>query len=85
MQHHVVLHYSTVSTTEDDMTDNVAVMQDYTIEVTGDNGQGQELYLLVKPNTDLDSSFKAWDTDEQEFVQVNGWLWTFTSNASGQD
>jgi hypothetical protein len=33
-----------------------------------------DLSLLVKPGTDFDSRFEAWDTDEQEFLWVNGWL-----------
>tara|TARA_B110000971_G_scaffold184494_1_gene192277 strand:- start:48 stop:242 length:195 start_codon:yes stop_codon:yes gene_type:complete len=33
-----------------------------------------ELYLLVKPDVDLDSRFKAYDTDNQEWLTVNGWL-----------
>lgn len=36
-----------------------------------------ELLILVKPGTDLDSRFKAWDVDCQEFIYINGWLWTF--------
>ena len=32
--------------------------------------------LLVKPGTDFDTRFKAWDRDEQEFIRVNGWLFT---------
>ena len=35
-----------------------------------------ELSLLVKPDADLDSEFVAWDLDEQEFINVNGWLFT---------
>jgi hypothetical protein len=54
------------------MTDNVAVISGYTNEVTCDCGT-QTLSLLVKPGEDLDSSFKAWDMDEQEFICVDGW------------
>ena len=57
------------------MTDNVAVLDGYTKEVQLENYQGDELYLLVKPDTDLGESFKAWCTDEQEFIRVSGWLW----------
>jgi hypothetical protein len=34
------------------------------------------LELLVKPETDFDDRFKAWDVDGQEFIRVNGWLFT---------
>ena len=59
------------------MSDNVAVLDGCTREVvaTSDNG---ELYLLVKPGTDFDSTFRAWDTDNQEFIRVNGWLYSIT-------
>lgn len=55
------------------MTDNVAVLQGFTREVTADS-DGHTLYLLVKPDTDFDGSFKAWNMDNQEFIKVNGWL-----------
>ena len=55
------------------MTDNIAVLEGYTKEVQGDH-DGVDLHLLVKPKTDLDSRFKAWCTDCQEFIMVNGWL-----------
>lgn len=57
------------------MTDNVAVLQGYTEEVHLVADGGRELFLLVKPSTDLDDAFKAWCTDGQEFIRVNGWLW----------
>ena len=53
------------------MSDNVAVME---------GGDGMDLYLLVKPDTDFDSTFRAWDTDNQEFIRVNGWLFVVTEN-----
>lgn len=43
------------------MTDNVAVLDGYTEEVEMSNGQGLDLFLLVKPGTDLDDTFSAWD------------------------
>jgi hypothetical protein len=58
------------------MTDNVAILAGYTREVTADAGM-LSLNLLVIPGTDYDDCFKAWDMDEQEFILVNGWLWTF--------
>ena len=59
------------------MTDNVAVLDGYTREVIADNGRCLSLNLLIKPDTDLDGTFKAWDTDCQEYIRVNGWLFTF--------
>ena len=56
------------------MTDNVAVLAGFTTEVHANAGGEIDLYLLVKPDTDFDTTFKAWDTDEQEWLFVNGWL-----------
>ena len=58
------------------MTDNVAILEGYTDAIVA-SSWSCELYLLVKPDTDFDSSFKAWDTIEQEFILVNGWNFTF--------
>lgn len=57
------------------MTDNVAVMEGYTKDVVLEN-YSAELYLLVKPDTDLGERFRAWDTDNQEWIIVNGWLFS---------
>lgn len=57
------------------MTDDVATLAGYTKEIRACS-QEHELYLLVKPEEDLDGAFKAWDTDMQEFITVNGWLFT---------
>lgn len=57
------------------MTDNVAVLAGFTEEWTADN-EAHVLYLMVKPGTDFDSAFKAWDTDNQEWLTVNGWLFS---------
>ena len=56
------------------MTDNIAVLQGYTKEVYAESSEG-DLYLLIKPDTYLDSRFKAWCTDNQEFIIVTGWLY----------
>ena len=55
------------------MTDNVAVLDGYTSEVYGEY-QGADFHLLVKPGTDLSQSFRAWNMDDQEYVNVNGWV-----------
>ncbi len=55
------------------MTDNVAILAGYTKETEIEIG-GTTLSILVKPDTDLDSRFRAWDKDMQEFLNINGWL-----------
>lgn len=64
------------------MTDNIAVLDGYTREVIGEAGLAAHdgciaLYLLVKPETDLGERFRAWDMDAQEYITVNGWLFSF--------
>lgn len=58
------------------MTDNVAVLDGFTREVMAVS-DGCDLHLLVKPETDFSDCFKAWDCDEQAFIRVNGWLFTY--------
>ena len=55
------------------MSDNVAVLEGYTREVVASNAQ-YDLFLLVKPDADFEGTFRAWDTDNQEFIRINGWL-----------
>jgi hypothetical protein len=38
------------------------------------HGDGIELDLMVRPGTDFDSAFKAWDRDGEEFILVAGWM-----------
>lgn len=58
------------------MTDNIAVLAGFTREVWASCDECEGPYL-IKPDTDLDDRFKAWDMDAQEFVTINGWLWSF--------
>jgi hypothetical protein len=60
-------------------SDGGAVRDGYTQEVHA-FADHVELYLLVRPGTDLDDTFRAWDMDGQEFIRVNGWLF----NIEGQ-
>jgi len=60
------------------MTDNVAILDGYTVEAWLDTGF-TDFPILVKPDTDLDSRFKAFDTDNQEYIMVNGWTVTIKS------
>ena len=57
------------------MTDNVAVLDGFTEEVQLESDRSV-LFVLVKPGTDVGDRFKAWDTDEQEYITVNGWLFS---------
>lgn len=57
------------------MTDSIATLHGFTREVVADCDQ-YTLFLLVKPETEFDDRFKAWDMDGQEFIMVNGWLFT---------
>jgi hypothetical protein len=60
------------------MTDNVAILEGYTKKIRARN-IARELFLLVKPETDLTGIFRAWDTDKQEFVRIDGYQWRFES------
>jgi hypothetical protein len=64
------------------MTDNVAVLAGFTKEVFATSSQ-YDLNLLVQPGVDYDDCFKAWDMDEQEFILVNGWLFSFEDAEAG--
>jgi hypothetical protein len=56
-----------------DMSDNTAQLDGYTTEVMVIVGP-YDLHLFVKPETDFDASFKAYDADMCEYIRVNGWL-----------
>lgn len=57
------------------MGDNVATLEGFTRAVVADS-DAYTLFLLVRPDTDFGERFKAWDTDEQQWLFVNGWLFT---------
>jgi hypothetical protein len=54
------------------MTDNIATLRGFTRYVLADSDEAS-LHLLIRPDTDLDSTFRAYDTDEQCWIKVNGW------------
>lgn len=58
------------------MSDNIAILDGYTREVIATSAE-YDLYLLVQPSVNFDDTFRAWDTDEQEYIRVNGWLFDF--------
>lgn len=53
--------------------DNTAVRLGFTRHVYCDGGL-VSFAALVKPDADLDGTFRAFDTDNQEWLNVNGWL-----------
>lgn len=57
----------------DTNSDNAAVMRGYTRHVQITAGD-DEFTALVQPDTDLDGSFRCFDTDNQVWLTVNGWL-----------
>jgi hypothetical protein len=57
------------------MTDNIATLRGFTRTILADSDE-VSLHLLIRPDTDLDSTVRAWDTDEQQWIKVNGWLFT---------
>lgn len=57
-----------------------AINRGYTRSIMGDCDECT-LCLLVKPEADLDGRFRAWDLDENEWIFVNGWLFTFEDAA----
>lgn len=66
------------------MTDNVAVMAGYTQEAEIEIG-GTRLFVLVKPKTDFNDRFRAWDMDTQEFIKINGWLIDYAEEKNGNN
>lgn len=57
------------------MTDNIAILDGYTEKLELENAE-LTLYLLIRPGTDTDGTFRAWCCDGQEFINVNGWLFS---------
>lgn len=52
-----------------------AIAKGYTVAITV-AFNGEEMDLLIKPDTDLDTYFKAFSVDYDEMVRVEGWLCT---------
>lgn len=55
----------------------------YTRHVWAEGGEFT-LDLLVKPDADLDGTFRAYDLDEEEWIKVNGWLFTTSDYEEAQ-
>lgn len=58
-------------------SDNGAHMAGYTVEYLAKSGRCVDLHISVKRSADLDGTFKAFCHDTQEYITVNGWLFTF--------
>ena len=51
---------------------NIAIKQGYTQELTM-NSEHYVGSILIKPTTDLDSTFRAYCLNRQSFMYINGW------------
>lgn len=69
------------------MSDNIAVLDGFTVEVESipKKRSGNRLFLLVKPDTDFTGTFKAWSTDDQEYISVYGPDYTTISKKTYSD
>lgn len=57
-------------------TNNEATMLGYTRHILIELGGLNTFAALVKPDTDFDGCFRCFDTDNQEWLSVNGWMVT---------
>jgi hypothetical protein len=57
------------------MTKEQAIAAGYTVPAFATSSI-VDLELLIQPDTDLDSAFLAFDTDESELLRVSGWLFS---------
>lgn len=53
-----------------------ALADGYTREVFA-TSDDYDHFLLVKPDVEFDSRFLAYDTDQHEWIKINGWLYSF--------
>lgn len=58
--------------TDQDMI-RAAQAKGFTRQVQAEGGE-YSLSLLIKPDADIDDRFRAFDIDECEWLNVNGWL-----------
>jgi hypothetical protein len=61
------------------LTQAVAIKAGYTAPVIADCAM-HTLELLIEPNADLDSTFVAYDRDQNTWLQINGWLFEFSAD-----
>jgi len=62
-----------------DLTPALAMQAGYTSPVIADCGL-HTLELLIEPDADLDSTFVAYDRDENTWLTINGWLFDFSAD-----
>jgi len=53
-----------------------AIAQGYTEPFIADCTE-YNLEIMVRPETDMQDTFKAYDLTCDRFVKLNGWLWDF--------
>lgn len=61
--------------------DNAAVMAGFTRHVLLELGGTASFAALVEPDADMDGCFRCFDTDNQEWLKVNGWHLTSLEDA----
>lgn len=58
------------------MTDNIAILEGYTEQYVVEYNE-DVINILAKPEDDFDDIIKVWDIDNQEFLYLKGWLFSF--------
>lgn len=58
------------------MTDKDAILQGYAEEYVAECDECV-FCILAKPEDDFDDIVKVWDMDNQEFIYLKGWLFSF--------
>ena len=53
------------------MSDNVAVLDGFTKEILIET-KDRVIFALVRPDTKFAGMYHAWDTDNQEYVKIEG-------------
>lgn len=53
------------------MTDNVAMLDGFTREILIET-KDRVIFALVRPDTRFAGTYRAWDTDNQEYVTIHG-------------
>ena len=55
------------------MSNERAIKAGFTVSILASSDE-HDLTLLIRPDTDTEDRFKAWCCDEQEFLNINGWM-----------
>lgn len=69
---HTEMNQADAEPTDQEMI-QAAQAKGFTREVWAEGGD-YTLNLLIKPDADIDGTFRAFDTEECEWLSVNGWL-----------